>query len=110
MTGLEDFNYPAFEEAAAALRGRGYAVISPAETAGGDQEMSKEWYMRHDLSLLKDCTGIAVMADWHESAGAKAEVVAAHAMGLNLFFTDGEGGLRPMNLREVSLRWDLRPA
>jgi hypothetical protein len=31
MTGLKDFNFPAFDEAAAKLRAEGHCVFSPAE-------------------------------------------------------------------------------
>lgn len=39
MTGLPDFNFPAFHDAAARLRERGHEVANPAEInseAGGD--------------------------------------------------------------------------
>ena len=55
MTGLPDLNFPAFHEAAAYLRAKGFDVINPAEH---DQSPGLEWheYLRKDIRLLMDCT------------------------------------------------------
>ncbi len=85
MTGIEDFNYPAFHAAAKALRARGYAVINPAEAFGGDQALSFDTYMRYDLiCLLKDCDGIVVLDGWEKSPGAVLEVSVASALGYGI--------------------------
>ena len=85
MTGIEDFNYPAFHAAAKALRGRGYPVINPAEAFGGDQALSFDTYMRYDLTcLLKDCDTIVVLDGWEKSPGAVLEVSVASALGYGI--------------------------
>lgn len=85
MTGIEDFNYPAFHAAAKALRARGYAVINPAEAFGGDQALSFDTYMRYDLTcLLKDCDTIVVLDGWEKSPGAVLEVSVASALGYGI--------------------------
>ncbi len=41
MTGLPDFNYPAFEEARAQLESEGYAVLCPTDNDDGDEHPSR---------------------------------------------------------------------
>lgn len=85
MTGIEDFNYPAFHSAAAKLRARGYPVINPAEAFGGATDLSFDTYMRYDLTcLLRDCDTIVVLEGWEKSPGAVLEVSVASALGYGI--------------------------
>jgi hypothetical protein len=76
MTGLPEFNFPAFNAAAAQLRSLGYEVINPAEFGEGE---GKTWtdYMRKDIKALMDCTHVAVLPGWENSNGARLEVYLA---------------------------------
>lgn len=83
MTGLPDFNFPAFHDAAARLRERGHEVANPAEInseAGGD------WhdYLREDIKALCDCTTLALLPGWQNSKGAHLELHIAHRLGLEI--------------------------
>ncbi|OJT30337.1 hypothetical protein BOP96_12150 [Pseudomonas sp. FSL W5-0203] len=83
MTGLEDFNFPAFNKMAAELRGRGYVVENPAEhgvVAGAD------WadYMAYDLTRLGLCGQVALLPGWENSQGASLEVLIAHRLGMTV--------------------------
>ena len=73
MTGLPEFNFPAFHAAAAQLRSLGYQVINPAEFGEGE---GKTWhdYMRKDIKALMDCTHVATLPGWENSKGASLEV------------------------------------
>lgn len=82
MTGLPDFNYPAFHGAAAVLRRNGFVVLNPAETAGGDQTQTWEWYLRHALRQVTESDGIATLDGWWRSRGARLEVHVATALGM----------------------------
>jgi hypothetical protein len=83
MTGLKDFNYPAFNAAADALRAQGYQVENPADhgiVAGA------EWadYMAYDLTRLGLCGMIALLPGWDLSQGARLEVMIAEHLGMRV--------------------------
>jgi len=72
MTGIVDFNYPAFESACIALRASGYDVVSPHEV---DPSLGGGWreYMRADIALLVTCDAVATLDGHENSKGAKLE-------------------------------------
>ncbi|HET7386918.1 MAG TPA: DUF4406 domain-containing protein [Nocardioidaceae bacterium] len=86
MTGLPEFNYPAFREADSLLRNVGYDILNPADseernpTPGVPQAW--DWYMRHALRMVLDAEGVALLPGWHESRGAALEVHIACALRL----------------------------
>jgi hypothetical protein len=82
MTGIEAFNFPAFHERAAALRGQGHEVLNPAETDGGDTPRDWSYYMRKDLVMLAECEAVAVLPGWRRSRGASLEVHVAQALAM----------------------------
>lgn len=85
MTGYDDFNFPAFRQAAADLRERGYTVISPHEGAH-NRDLTKPWdyYMREDIRLLVECHGLALLPGWGKSKGAKLEKYIAKKLGMQV--------------------------
>lgn len=82
MTGLVDYNYPAFHTARDALRAAGYDVISPA------RGMVEGWnwsdYMRRGLRDVCDADVVAVLPGWEQSKGAQLEVLCAQALGMRV--------------------------
>ena len=75
MTGLPDYNYPAFNDAADTLRTAGYEVENPA---GNNVETGDYTdYLRAGLAQLLRCDGVAVLEDWWLSGGARWEVQTA---------------------------------
>lgn len=82
MTGLPDFNYPAFFKAAVDLRTAGHFPINPARADG--REGCRDWldYMRASLRDIADCDGIATLHGWGESRGAALEVHIARSLDL----------------------------
>lgn len=81
MTGLPEFNYPAFIDAHMSLTSAGFKVLNPARH-GFDP--SKTWsdYMRLGLTDVTKCDGVAVLDGWHNSSGARLEVYVARRLGL----------------------------
>lgn len=98
MSGLPEFNFPAFATAAARLRGAGYEVVSPAEIVAGPppspsagESEQKRFYnacMRADLKAMLDCDAIALMRGWENSNGAHIELHVAQRVGLQVLFVD----------------------
>ncbi len=83
MTGLPDYNYPAFNEAAAQLRQFGFRVLNPAEIFGGDMTRSRSEYLKADLLLLiQEAELVVTLPEWEQSAGARLEVEVAFQLGL----------------------------
>lgn len=90
MTGLPEFNYPAFHECARKYRHFGFEVVNPAELAAEIGE-GKKWidYMRLDLKALVDCDGIVMLPGWEKSKGAKLELLLAVELGLKIHMEGG---------------------
>lgn len=79
MTGLPEYNYPAFHQAAAQLRAAGYDVENPAENL---TQSTWDDYLRAGLRQVLTVDGIATLPDWQVSRGAALEVHVAHALRL----------------------------
>lgn len=95
MTGLPDYNYPAFEVAAKRLREMGNIVKSPAEL---EQEETHEDYMRKCVQELALCDVIALLPGWEDSKGARGEIFIADLLGMQI--VDAET-LKPIELDVV---------
>lgn len=84
MTGLPDYNFPAFTKAAKHLRDQGINVCSPHELHDGDTTQSHQFYMRYALKALLDCDEIALLDGWTHSVGAQLEVYVAATCGMRI--------------------------
>lgn len=90
MTGLPDFNYPAFHAAAARLRAEGHHVENPAENPA---PACGTWlaYMRLALAQVATCDAVFMLPGWRESRGARIEHGLALDLGLEVRdFKEGE--------------------
>ena len=81
MTGLPDFNRPAFHAIAKQLRDLGYDVQNPAENP---EPICGTWkgYMRMSLAQLVTCDQIAMLPGWPGSKGARIERRLAYDIGI----------------------------
>lgn len=91
MTGLPDFNRPAFHAAAAALRAAGYEVVNPAELdesepiTDPDGPGAWERYMRRDIPHLCKCDAVALAEGWASSKGAMLEAQIGEGLQMTLW-------------------------
>lgn len=88
MTGIAEFNFPAFNSEADRLRAEGLTVLNPADH--GIVE-GAEWadYLRHDIAGLATCQRIHLLQGWEKSKGARLEVTIAQALGMTITLADG---------------------
>ena len=97
MTGLPEYNFPAFDKAAAILTAQGHEVFNPAQNdrdhgfdgaglAGHEAErlgFSLRRALKQDLSWICDhAEAVAVLDGWHRSKGALTETALAVALGI----------------------------
>lgn len=124
MTGLPQFNFPAFDAASERLRQAGYEVVSPAElddpetrkaalasatgAPGTGSHDGQTWgdFLARDVKLLAD-DGIEaafVLPGWHKSRGARLETFILRALcGGRIYRMDG----REIGLPRLALAWVL---
>lgn len=122
MTGIPQFNYPAFDEATKYLRDHGYTVVSPAELddpeiraaalASPDGKMGsgsvngETWgdFLSRDVKLIADKVDIiVVIPGWEKSRGARLETFVGYALcGKSVFkYPDFE----PVPEHELAAAW-----
>lgn len=77
MSGIPDYNYPAFNRAQAKLEKAGYEVINPARQGYGLQYPD---YLALALADVFACDAIALLPRWEDSPGVKAELALADAL------------------------------
>lgn len=80
MTGIENFNYPAFEAAAKRWRASGYTVFAPNENFDGSLTETYSDYIRAALEMLVQCNAVAFLPNWEKSRGARLEAHIAQLM------------------------------
>ena len=98
MTGVENWNFPAFFEAEKTLISMGYRVVNPAhnngetlelalEDAGSPESPKRDWlyYIRRDLPQLLYCDVICLLPNWESSKGATLEYEVAKGIGLPIY-------------------------
>lgn len=86
MSGIKDFNKPAFDQAEQWLTHAGYSVFNPARMHF-DDSWTHEQIMRIDLAALTQCDYIYMLDKWYNSKGALEEYHYAMATGIILIPT-----------------------
>jgi hypothetical protein len=112
MTGIPQFNYPKFQEAAARLREHGHEIISPAEqdppetqaeamaSPDGKAGTTKETWgdmLARDVKIVSDMVdGIVFLPGWDRSRGARLEAFVGLLCGKAFAYYDGSPALAPI--------------
>lgn len=121
MSGIPQFNYPAFYEAAANLEKEGYEVYNPAEMDSPEIQKASlasedgsfknledmgyrgTWgdFLREDVKIVADeVDSVVVLPGWTSSRGARLEAFVAMTVQKDvLYYLDGE--LIPLPPEEV---------
>jgi hypothetical protein len=85
MTGHDDYNFPAFHEAAKRLRRMGYSVFNPAESFEGRTDLDWTTYMAADYKAIEESASVVLLEGWEAGTGAIMEVLVAASTGKNVF-------------------------
>lgn len=83
MSGLPDFNFPAFNSKADELRHEGWVVTNPADFPFHE---GWEWhqYLRVALRAMTYCDTIYMLRGWQQSRGANLEYEVAVGLGMKV--------------------------
>ena len=99
MTGIQEFNRPAFflMERTLLERFKTCTTLNPARITDKhiatslrflkEEEKYRE-YMKHDIELVFSATAIMLLKGWHNSKGANAELALAKALNLLIVYED----------------------
>ena len=103
MTGLPEWNFPAFYAAEERLQKKGWNVINPArndEGEGFDRHKSMEeqdsfqWdyadLLLNDLDYISGADSIYLLRGWEHSKGARAECAFASALGKEIIYESAD--------------------
>ena len=113
MTGIAEFNFPAFDSLAAYLRRLGRKAVNPAErdrlmydttTEGFAEGDVQKWAessgfdfplaMRYDLGVITTSETMVLLPNWEKSTGVAKEKFVAEACGVTVLYAyplrDGE--------------------
>ena len=86
MSGIPDWNYPAFNTAAAQWRAAGYEVINPAEEFDGRTDLAYRTYMEAAIANVLRSDLIVLLPNWQFSRGARMEKAIAEALGMRIIY------------------------
>lgn len=85
MTGIPDFNRPAFWFVEMMLHTQGHTVLNPASLPDG---LTQPQYMDICLAMLRCAEAIYLLRGWEESAGAVAEKALAEKLQLEIIYQE----------------------
>jgi len=90
MSGIADFNYPAFEKAEYELEISGIKILSPhklySDSVPGT--LKYEDYLKTGFRALLTCDGIILLKGWGRSKGARRELDIALDLKYPVYYYD----------------------
>lgn len=99
MSGLPEYNYPAFMAAAVMLAEThpDALIVNPAENFERETGLPYPTYIRRSFEQVLSATHLYVLAGWENSQGARAEIAMAGLLDLPILF---QNSLKPERLRK----------
>jgi nucleoside 2-deoxyribosyltransferase len=86
-------NIRAAEEVAARVIRAGMMPLCPHKnTAHMEGLADDQFFLDGTLELMRRCDAVLLVPNWHQSEGARAEIVEAERLGLPVFGTAGHIG------------------
>lgn len=89
MTGIPEWNHPAFDKVTNYLRSIGEDVCNPAEFFDRNTELTRAEYIRESIERLLECSSVVTLPGWEFSDGACLEVQIAKELGYKIIHWDG---------------------
>ncbi|WP_026601446.1 DUF4406 domain-containing protein [Methylomonas sp. 11b] len=85
MSGIANYNYPAFHSYAQKLRNKGYHVENPADSP---PPKCVTWlgYQRNAIRQMLTCQTVAFLPNWQRSKGASEQYVLASKLEIPCFY------------------------
>lgn len=83
MSGLPEFNMPAFHGMAEFLKKMGWIVLNPAVFPEG---LEYHEYMQLDLVMVGISDAVMMLGGWENSPGAKAEFALAQSLKKEILY------------------------
>lgn len=81
MTGIPEYNRPAFHKVAAQLTEQGHVALNPSILPDG---LSKAAYMDICCAMVRCADGVYMLEGWEKSEGALIEYALAKTAGLTI--------------------------
>lgn len=100
MSGIEGYNFDAFNKAASVWRNKGWHVVNPAEGFAGRTDLRFIDYMRVDVpQILFSCESVALLPNWNVSKrGVAIEVITAMSLGYTIY--------NAVTCEEIPYKWN----
>src|SRR5690606_5086176 len=93
ITGIPDFNHPAFFAAEGYLAGLGFDVFNPARIDNSSTDKPYEFHIREAVKMLGQGGSIYLLEGWKKSRGARAQEHLARLFKMDRY----EQGIREPN-------------
>jgi len=95
ITGIKDFNYPAFYGMEERLRELGVEqIFNPAKNPKDPYKTSWKEFMKDALDMVMKSEQVVFLNGWENSKGAQTEMALAKGLCLDIFFEQKESILQ----------------
>lgn len=86
MTGIENYNRPAFNKAAEELTALGYAVNNPAQPNNNLEDTDWAGYMKRAIHWMLESDALFMLPGWEDSRGSRIEYDLAVELDIPIMY------------------------